>query len=128
MAKYINIDDRNLIMIEGVNAEEVEGIFSNKGKCTIFETKKEMRTYLCNRVREEKEAKETRVNSNGKWVKVHKDDLERRGKEIAVTLAREKLEIEKEKANIQKSKFSKAELAEAYFELKGVPPHLAIFS
>ena len=39
-----------------------------------------------------------------------------------------KAQSEKEKANIQKSKFSKAELAEAYSELKGVPPHLAIFT
>ena len=156
--KYINLDERSLVMIEGVNAEEVEGRFSNTGTCRIFETKKEMRTYLCNRVIKEQEAKKTMVDSNhehkvsfmlrGKkfyfhtnHVKVHKDDLEYWGKERAIELARERparlakaqlekeeLEKEKEKANIQKSAFSKAELAEAYLELKGVPPHLAILN
>jgi len=153
--KYINLDERSLVMIEGVNAEEVEGRFSNTGTCRIFETKKEMRTYLCNRVKKEQEAKKTMVDSNSlhlnfegqglqlftKHVKVHKDDLEYWGKERAIELARERharlakaqlekeeLEKEKEKANIQKSAFSKAELAEAYLELKGVPPHLAILN
>ena len=156
--KYINLDVRSLVMIEGVNAEEVEGIFSNTGKCTVFETRKEMRTYLLNRVKKEQEAKKTRVDSNSlhlesfnfrgkefqfstKQVKVHKEDLDNWGKEKAIELARERparlakaqlekeeLEKEKEKANIQKSAFSKAELAEAYLELKGVPPHLAILN
>ena len=158
LRKYVNIDDKNLILLEGVNADEVEGIFSNTGKCTVFETRKEMRTYLLNRVKKEQEAKKTRVDSNSlhlesfnfrgkefqfstKQAKVHKDDLEYWGKERAIELARERparlakaqlekeeLEKEKEKANIQKSAFSKAELAEAYLELKGVPPHLAILN
>ena len=74
-----------------------------------------------------------------KKVNVHKEDLDNWGKEKAVELARERparlakaqlekkeLEKEKERANIQKCKYSKAELAEIYLELKGVPPHLAI--
>jgi len=58
LRKYVNIDDKNLILLEGVNADEVAGIFSNTGKCTMFETRKEMRTYLYrrNRINEEKEA------------------------------------------------------------------------
>ena len=152
--KYINLDERSLVMIEGVNAEEVEGRFSNTGTCRIFETKKEMRTYLCNRVKKEQEAKKTMVDSNSlhlesfnfrgqelqfatKQVMVHKEDLDNWGKEKAIELARERparlakaqlekeeLEKEKEKANIQKCNYSKAELAEIYSELKGVPPKI----
>lgn len=152
--KYINLDVRSLVMIEGVNAEEVEGRFSNTGKCRIFETKKEMRTYLCNRVKREQEAKMIMVDSNyehlesvnfrgldlqfaTKQVKVYKEDLEKWDKEKAIELARERparlakaqlekeeLEREKEKANIKKCGYSKAELAEIYSELKGVPPKI----
>jgi len=126
--KYINLDERSLVMIEGVNAEEVEGRFSNTGTCRIFETKKEMRTYLCNRVIKEQEAKKTMVDSNhehkvsfmqarGKkfyfhtnHVKVHKDDLEYWGKERAIELARErparlaKAQLEKEELEKEKEK------------------------
>jgi len=158
--KYLNLDDRNLVLIEGVNADEVEGRFSNTGECTMFGTKREMRTYLWNRAIREKEKKEGEkiawvdskhlhfktINVNGvpleilsKEIMVDKDDLEEMGPEDAVTLARERLarlakeklerkELEKakEKANIQECASSKAELAETYLELKGVPPHLAI--
>ena len=68
---------------------------------------------------------------------VHKEDLDNWGKEKAIELARERparlakaqlekeeLEKEKEKANIQKCNYSKAELAEIYSELKGVPPKI----
>jgi len=159
--KYLNLDDRNLVLIEGVNADEVEGRFSNTGKCTMFGTKREMRTYLWDRAIKEKEKKEeekiawvdskythnwTTINRNGvplefltPKIKVDKDDLEEMGPEAAITLARERparlakaqlerkeFEKAKEKANIQECTSSKAELAETYLELKGVPPHLAI--
>jgi len=158
--KYLNLDDRNLVLIEGVNADEVEGRFSNTGKCTMFGTKREMRTYLWSRAIREKEIREREkiawvdskqshletINVHGlplefatTKIQVDKDDLEEMGPEIAITLARERparlakaqlerkeFEKAKEKANIQECTSSKAELAETYLELKGVPPHLAI--
>jgi len=126
--KYINLDERSLVMIEGVNAEEVEGRFSNTGTCRIFETKKEMRTYLCNRVKKEQEAKKTMVDSNYlhplesfyfrgqkhqifiKQAKVHKEDLDNWGEERAIELARErharlaKAQLEKEELEKEKEK------------------------
>ena len=126
--KYINLDERSLVMIEGVNAEEVEGRFSNTGTCRVFETKKEMRTYLCNRVKKEQEAKKTMVDSNYlhplesfyfrgqkhqiliKQAKVHKEDLDNWGKERAIELARErharlaKAQLEKEELEKEKEK------------------------
>ena len=57
--KYVNIDDRNLIMLEGDTADEVEGLISNTGKkCYMFETRKEMKNYLFERVKKEKEEEE----------------------------------------------------------------------
>ena len=71
-------------------------------------------------------------------IRVNKDDLEEMGPVNAITLARERparlakaqlereeLEKAKEQTNILECASSKAELAETYLELKGVPPHLA---
>merc|ERR1711942_143056 len=126
--KSLNLDDRNLVLIEGVNADEVEGRFSNRGECTMFGTKREMRTYLWNRAIREKEKKEGEkiawvdskhlhfktINVNGvpleilsKQIKVDKDDLEELGPEDAVTLARERL------ARLAKEKLERKELEKA---------------
>ena len=49
--KYVNIDDRNLIMLEGDTAAAVEGLVCNTGKCTMFETRKIMKYYLVSRIK-----------------------------------------------------------------------------
>ena len=127
--KYLNLDDRNLVLIEGVNADEVEGRFSNTGKCTMFGTKREMRTYLWDRAIKEKEKKEeekiawvdskythnwTTINRNGvplefltPKIKVDKDDLEEMGPEAAITLARER------PARLAKAQLERKELEKA---------------
>jgi len=79
--KYINQDDKNFIMLEGDTAAEVEGRFSNTGTCRVFQTRKEMKEHLVNRSRE--------ID----WKMICKE----------AKLKREKLEKEKEKANIEKS-------------------------
>ena len=47
-------------MLEGDTAAEVEGLFSNTGKCTVFENRKIMKYYLFNRIKMEKENKKQR--------------------------------------------------------------------
>ena len=55
IGKYINIDDKNLITLEGESAAEVEGISSQtKKECHFFITRKDMRTEMFNRVSEDK--------------------------------------------------------------------------
>ena len=68
MNKYVNIDARNLIMLEGDTAEDVEGLVCNTRKTTyMFDTKKEMNNYLFKRVKKEKEEEE-----RDKGIHVHK--------------------------------------------------------
>ena len=79
-------------MLEGDTAAEVEGLFSNTGKCSMFETKKEMRIYLYNWAKNEKREKERDISifdeKTKEWVSVSLFDLKNGNKEKAKELAR----------------------------------------
>ena len=80
--KYVNIDERQMLLMEGDTAAEVEGLDSNTGKCTVFENRRIMKYFLFNRVGLEKEYKKQKVehdnnkekeesvmNKHGTWTK-----------------------------------------------------------
>ena len=60
----MNIDERQMLLMEGDTAAEVEGLDSNTGKCTVFENRRIMKYYLFNRVELEKEYKKQKVEHN----------------------------------------------------------------
>ena len=62
--KYVNIDERQMLLMEGGTAAEVEGLDSNTGKCTVFENRRIMKYYLFNRVGLEKEYKKKKPHYN----------------------------------------------------------------
>ena len=86
-------------MLEGDSAAEVEGIDSNTGKkCYMFETRKEMKNYLFNRVKKEKEAEEMDKETiflvfdelTKTSIPICLYDLKKYGKEKAIELGRER--------------------------------------
>ena len=47
--KYLNIDERNLFFIEGDTPDQVTGVSDKTGKCSVFQTKNEMKNGMIDR-------------------------------------------------------------------------------
>ena len=67
--KYIQVDDRQLVIIEGDTEAEVLGIETNTGKTTIFENRKCMKFLLFNRIELERQYKYIQEMEYGKCKK-----------------------------------------------------------
>ena len=96
---YINIDDKNIIILEGDSAAAVEGKSSQTKKVNRFKTRWEMRTYMSN---EGFEIRKNRGDFKGysttkkfdeltkTYIRVYLSDIENCGEEKAIEMGRER--------------------------------------
>ena len=59
--RYVNVDERQMLLIEGDTEAEVVGMENNTGKATLFENRRIMKFVLFNRVGIEKLYKKTKT-------------------------------------------------------------------